>query len=291
MTWILTIVGPAFVLALPLAVPIVRETLAKYIGGFVQLHFDERIEKLKSELRQNEERLAADLRSNEQQLRSLMEVTLSLRSSRQAALDARRLQAVEKLWSAKVATDRMIVAAKLVSGLNLDEMFKAAEKGDGQVSQFAALLDQMTGIDFKAELPSAAATSEQPFLPTKVWLIFSAYQRVIMTSALYLKAFAVGGAKYINKDDTLKPAMLLALPEHKEYIEKYGFSGYYNLLETLDQKLLQALNEMLEGRDLDDATLKRSAEIISAIRGLRPEQELEIPESLKGPEIPAPPKP
>jgi hypothetical protein len=292
-TWIIWALETLFsfvLLASPLVVPAFREALGKYIARFVQHRFDERIEKLKSDLRLSEEKFAADLRANQQQLRSLADVTLSLRSSRQAALDARRLQAVEKLWAAKIATDRMIMAARLVSSLNMDEMFKVAETGDPKISKFAGMLDQMTGLDLKKDAIPASALTEQPFLPPKVWVIFSAYQSIIVTSVLFLKALADGASKFLNKEDLLKPTMLLALPEYKDYIEKYGFSGYYHLLEVLNKKLLQAITEMLEGRDLDDATLKRSAEIISTAQQFSVEKKLEIPESLRGPEIPDPPK-
>jgi hypothetical protein len=289
-TWILTILGTATALAAPLAVPAIRETVGKYIAGFVQHRFDARIETLKSELRLTEEKFAADLRANEQQLRLLADSALSLRSSRQAALDARRLQAVEKLWTAKTATDRMRLAAGLVSGLNLEEMFKAAENDDPKIRSFAETLDKMSGVDLEQEGMQASAVSERPFLPPNVWALFSAYQGVMFQSVMNLKALATGGTKYFKKEDTLKPVMLLALPEYKDYIDKFGFSGYYHLLDILEQKLLKNIQEMLEGKDVDNAALKRSAEIMSAVRDLTTEKRPEIPESLRGPEVPDPPE-
>jgi hypothetical protein len=253
--WLLTVIGSAFLLAAPLAVPAIREAIGKYIAAFVQHHFDERIEKLRSELRRSEEKFAAELRTNEQQLRSLTDAALSLRSSRQAALDARRLQAVEKLWAAKIASDRMRLAANLVSHLNMDEMFKAAENGDPKIQNFANTLDSLTGLDLKEEAPQMSATSERPFLSPNVWALFSAYQGVMLHSVMPLKALATGTTKYFKKEDTVKPLLLLALPEFADYIEKYGFSGYYHLLNVLEERLLKAIQEMLEGRDVDDAAL------------------------------------
>lgn len=287
---VLTVLGSVAAMATALAVPAIREAVGRYVAGFVQYHFDERIENLKSELRRGEERFAANLRANEQQLRSLAGTALSLRSNRQAALDVRRLQAVEKLWAAKIATDRMRMAAALVSGLNLEELFKAAENNDPKIRNFAEALDKLTGLDLKKEAPLASAVSERPFLPPNVWALFAAYQGVMIHSVMNLKVLAIGTTKFLKKEDTLKPLMLLALPEYKSYIEKYGFSGYYHLLDILDQKLLNAIAEMLDGKDIDESTLRRSAEIMSAVRELSAEKKPEIPESLKGPEIPEPPK-
>jgi hypothetical protein len=50
-------------------------------------------------------------------------------------------------------------------------------------------------------------------------------------------------------------------------------------------KLLVAIAEMLEGRDLDAATLKRTAEIMAATQELSVEKP-DIPKSFGGPEVP-----
>ena len=47
---------------------------------------------------------------------------------------------------------------------------------------------------------------------------------------------------------------------------------------------------MLDGNDLDAATLRRTAEIMAAEREMSVEKKPEIPESLRGPEVPDPPK-
>lgn len=275
-------------LAVALTVPAIRAAIGKYIAGFVQHHFDERIERLKSELRQSEDKFRAELRASEQTLKSLTETAFALRSNRQVALDTRRLQAVEKLWTAKIATDKWKMAAQLTSILNLEEVFKAAEKGDSRVKDFAAMLDKMTGLDLEKEAVPASAISERPFLPANVWTIFSAYQGVMLHSVMTLKILAAGATKYLKKEDTLKPQMLMALPEYENYIEKYGFSGYFNLLDILEQKLLHAITEMLDGKDVDSTTLKRSAEIIFEAREFGTEMSRKIPEELRGPEIPPP---
>jgi hypothetical protein len=270
-------------------VPAVREAAGKYVGGFVQHHFDQRIENLRSDLRRSEEKFAAELRTNEQQLRSLAETALSLRSTRQMALDARRLQAVEKLWAAKIATDRMKMAANFVSRLNLEELFKVAETGDPAIKNFGAMLDKFTGLDLEKEAPQASALSERPFLPPDVWALFSAYQGVMSHSVIVLKFLAMGTTEFLKKEDTLKPLMLLVLPEYKSFIEEHGLAGYYHLLDILEQKLLNAIAEMLDGKAVDDATLKRSADIMSAVRKLDTEARPDVPDALRDLEVPDPP--
>ena len=287
-TYALTVLGAVATILLPLIVPAIRLAVGRYIGGLVQHHFDREIEKLKSDLRRSEDKFSADLRANEQRLKSLSDTALSIQSTRQMALDARRLKAVEKLWSAKIGTDRLKLAAAFISRLDLDKVYKAAEEGDSSIGSFGAALDKLTGIDLKKEAPQLSALSERPFLPPDVWVIFSAYQGVMTHSVMILKALSIGTTEFLKKEDTLKPRMLLALPEFKKFIETYGFSGYYHLLDILEQKLLNTIAEMLDGKAVDDATLKRSVEIISAARELDAEVSPEIPNGLRGSEIPDP---
>lgn len=288
--WLLTVLGTAIALAVPFAVPAIRQAVGKYIASLVQHRFDTKIEELKSELRRNEEQFAAQLRAKEQELQSLTDTTLSLRSRRHEALDARRLQAVEKLWASKIAIDRMRTVASMVSLLKWEEVLKEVESGDPSIKEFAAVVDKLGGIDFQTEGQEISAQSEHPFLPPDVWVPFSAYQRIMLDSAVRIKAVAMGTTSLLKSEDTLQPLMLLALPEYKDYIKEHGFSGYYYLLEVLEQKLLNAITEMLDGKAMDDATLKRTAEIISAARETDISSMPEIPEELKREEVPEPPK-
>lgn len=287
-TWVSSVISTAVILILVISIPAVRAAIGKYVAGFVQNYFDQRIENLRHELRCSEEKFASYLRTNEQQLRSLTETALSLRSTRQAALDARRLQAVEKLWTAKIATDRMRMAAQALSHLNLEEVLKAAKTEHSKTQQFGEALVSFAGLDPAKAVQEASAQSERPFLSSEVWQIFSAYQGVMIHSVIIINAIASGTTQLLKKDDTLKPLMLLVLPEYTSYIEQFGFSGYYNLLDVLEQKLLNSIAEILDGNTVDEVTLKRSAAIISAARELDTKPKLKIPDELQSSEIPPP---
>ncbi|WP_045837034.1 hypothetical protein [Hyphomicrobium sp. 99] len=289
----LTTIGSIFLMAVGLTFPFVRQAVGKYVGGFVQHHFDQRIENLKSELRRTEQKFSAELDARERQLRSIADATLSLRSARQSALDVRRLQAVEKLWSAKIATDQMQIAARFLSNLNLKEVFKAAEDGDSRVQKLAENLHTMAGLD-GLDMKPASALSERPFVPADIWALFGAYQSVLIQSVAVLKALSNGGIRYLNQEDTLKPMMISVLPEKSEFIEKFGASGYYYLLGAIEQKLLAAIANFLHGRDLDDEAFRRAAEITAAVQAMTKVEEpatdvaSQIPKELRNTDIPLP---
>jgi hypothetical protein len=65
----------------------------------IQHSFDQKLEELRAKLRRDEEELKADLRSTDNEIAALRSGPLSGMASRQATLDKRRLEAIEKLWS------------------------------------------------------------------------------------------------------------------------------------------------------------------------------------------------
>jgi hypothetical protein len=289
--WISIIVSfgsTAFLLLVPLVVPAIRAALAKYVTGLVQHHFDDRLERLKSDLRQTEETVRSGLRANESRINSLTETALSLRSARQAALDARKLQAIEKLWAAKIGIDRWKLAAQIVSILNLEEAFKAAKAGDKGLEEFARAMDKSVGIQLDKQTEFPSAMSERPFLPAEVWAVYSAYVGVIIYSVMALKVLATGGARFWKNEDNQKSTMLAVLPEYQAYIEQYGVSGYYHLLDVLEQKLLNAISELLDGKDYDVAAVQRYTAIASMVGDSISDLDRAIPNELRSPEPPPP---
>jgi hypothetical protein len=267
-------------------VPYLHNAIGKFVAGFVQHNFDQRIENLKSELRRSEEKFAAELRNNDLRLRSLSESALSLRSTRQAALDTRRLEALERLWAGKCSLEKLRVAALFVSLLNTGAM--QDETDDPKLREFLSALDKASGIDLTKEGALKTVMLERPFLPQHVWVLYEAFQGVLIYAALFLKVGSLGGLKTLKKEDTTKPTMLSALPEYADYIEKYGVSGYYNLLPIIEQKLLQAISEMLDGKEADHISITRSAEIWSAVQRLDQVDDLKVPEALRDAELPTP---
>lgn len=265
--WVLSTLASAAVLALPLLSETVRAAVAKYVAGFVEHSFEARLEKLKSELRQAEERFSSEIRRKEIEIRSLTEAVLSARSTRQAGLDARRLEAAERVWKAKVGVDKWIMASAIMQSIKFDAAAKASAT-DQRVKDLFATFDGISGVDPTKELPPAA-TLERPFITPNVWALFSAYQAVVFLSVAMLKMLAngVGNPELIKQEPTAK-ILKAALPEYSDYIDQWGHAGYHELLGVLEGKLLEAIQDMLDGKDSDAATLERSSAILATIKKL-----------------------
>jgi hypothetical protein len=198
LTWILTVLGSAAVLILPLAIPMWRDTVGKYLAGLVQRRFDEQMERLRSDLRKTEESFRSDLRAKEHQIKSLSDTTLALRSSRQTALDARRLVAVERLWAAKAKLDTLKMSAKLMETIDFKKAARETTH-DANARKLFSIFDRM---DAFAKMASGTSVEpERPFLTPVVWAAFSAYQAVLMQAMVQIKFLATG----VGKPELLNP--------------------------------------------------------------------------------------
>jgi hypothetical protein len=79
---------------------LLRSVISTRLRASVQHEFYQKVEALKTDLRKSEESFKADLRSKESQIEALRSGALSGLASRKAAIDARRIQAVDQLWAA-----------------------------------------------------------------------------------------------------------------------------------------------------------------------------------------------
>ena len=86
------------------------------------------------------------------------------------------------------------------------------------------------------EKESISVEAERPFLSSSVLLCFQAYSIVLMSAVMQIKVLATSPAT-ADLLDTEHASKLLkaALPEHTEYIEKYGLAAHYPCLMSWRQ--------------------------------------------------------
>ena len=94
-------------LGLVIGVPLIglatRTSIKAFIEKRIQHGFDERLESMRAEFKRSEELLKSELRLREAERSVLHSTILSGRSQRQALLDKRRIEAVERLWASTMA--------------------------------------------------------------------------------------------------------------------------------------------------------------------------------------------
>jgi hypothetical protein len=237
-----------------------RNLIKTRLVNSVQHEFNLKLESIRSDFRQREEALKADIRAKEVDIAALRSGAMTAMASRQIALDNRRLEAIDQLWSAITALAPGKGISALVTPLRLEVVAKQA----AQNPQFRELLNAMSGgFDLKKVHFFSGSQKARPFVSPMAWALYSAYAAIILQAVLWLHIAKSGVAPkdYVSSEEINK-LVKTALPHHTEYIEKYGDAAYYFLLDELENRILEEFRRMLAGEEADKASIEKAAEIL-----------------------------
>lgn len=230
----------------------------------IQYKFDTKIENVRAEFRESEERLKSDLRLKEAEIAALQDGVLSGRANRQALLDKRRIEAVDRVWSGFVSLSVCANFAASMKVFKIEEVEKVAPS-DPRVRKAFQLIGS-----WAPALPTSPspAMNERPFVSPLAWAYYSAYSSVVSGAYFQVKAFESGLANMseIFNHQHIKDLLKAALPHQASLIDQHGSTAGYFLLDELEERLLTELRKMLEGNDLDKADLVQSAEIMKMVK-------------------------
>jgi len=232
---------------LALALWLGRNLIATRLTASVEHEFNTKIESLRADLRRKETEIAA-LRGG----------AMSALASRQIALDKRRLEAVDQLWAAVTA----LGPAKGISVFMAVMKFEAAAKEAEINPKFRQIFEALgAGFD-PSKIDFSQSAKARPFVSAMAWALFSAYQAIALQAVTKLHIVKSGiGADILDKQAATK-LVKAALPHQAEYIDKYGDAGFHYLLEELENRLLEEMQNMLKGVEADKASLDQAAEIL-----------------------------
>jgi len=249
----------------------------------IQHNFDEKLEALKAQLRRDEEQLKADLRARDDEIAALRSGALSGMASRQAALDKRRLEAIEKVWSTVIDRWQWKNLAKMVGSLKMDVALNAAAQQNDEgrkIRLFAETIWKASGLDNdNLRATTEYIDKERPFLSPMTWALFSAYRQVLNLPAVQVMVMRTGVEPKILAD--AKPIIDMvrtALPHYSDYLDQFGTSGLSLLIDDLEEKILAEIVASLKSTASDDKTVAQAAAILKAVQKVaastKPEVEL-----------------
>ncbi len=242
-----------------------RKTIATYFTRGIEHEFEKKLEKLRSELRVRENELRAEIQAGENEIAALRSGALTGIASRQAALDQRRLRAAEEIWAAVVALGPARVVSEMLSSIRFERAAKEVQTDLKMRSVFQKI---GSTIDL-TKMASSSAESARPFVPPSVWAAFLAYRTIVGRAVAKLEILKTGvGSDILNKE--LVPKLIKAvLPHQSSLVDEFGEDGYFVFVEELEANLLKEIQNMLAGHDLDETTVRKSAEIVRLSREIR----------------------
>jgi hypothetical protein len=236
-----------------------RHLIITRLTKSVEHEFNQKLESVRSQMRDSEERLKAELRTKETEISALRSGALTALASRHVAIDKRRLEAVDQLWQSVIALGTARGIAALMSTVSFEKAAPLTER-DPKAREVFEMMG--TGFDFK-NIDLTGASKARPFLSPMVWATFSALQAVVMHSVMQWHILKGGlGNKDFISNDAISNLIKAALPHYSDYIDKHGSSAYFYLLEALDTQLLKEIQQMLSGVEADINSVERAADIL-----------------------------
>jgi hypothetical protein len=252
----------------------------------IQSRFDAKLEGIKAEYRLQEERLRADLRSRDNDLESLRRNALSGAAARQAIIDKRQIEALERVWGAVVERRAQKVLLTQMQLLNLDEIRKmmptASERDRTATKNFLAVMSRVCGVENMK--PLSDVTLDRPFIDPLVWSIYTTYTS-LLTYAWAHFSFLKDGVEhqgYLKGPDDLIAIIKKVLPTAAGFLDDNGESGLFYLGDELEEKLFTTLRDVLDGRQLDETAIKRSHEIVQMAEALARTRKADLPAAPNG---------
>ena len=229
----------------------------------IENEFNEKLEKFRSQVRESEEQIKADIRAREVEIAGLRTGALTALASRQIALDKRRLEAVEQLWSSITALAPARGISALMSTVDFEKTAHSGENNPKIRQVF-----QEIGANFdERQLDLSGAARARPFLSTMAWAIFSALQAVMLHDVMRCRALSNGIINLDFVDNTAVSNLIkIALPNYTQHIDQRRSSGYNHVLDALDAGLVTELQRMLSGAEADKESLELAANILSESR-------------------------
>ena len=242
-----------------------RNWLKARIERSVQHEFDTKLENIRADLHETEERLKSDLRLKECEISALRDGVLSGRAHRQALLDKRRMDAVERVWAAVMALTPYRTVASMMFSLDLKVVFEEAPRHAG-VRKLAEIIAKLPP-DFR---PENAAKNERPFVSPMAWAYFSAFQTTLLTIYMQAKALEIGleNSNRFIRLEAIRDMLKNVLPHQANLIDQWDLTCFHLFVDELEGCILIELTKMLDGEDVDQLSIVRSAAIMKSVKSV-----------------------
>lgn len=255
---------------------LLRVPITKAIEKSISAAFDEKLEKVKSDFRREEERLGAELKARASEIDALRSGAFVNFAARQAELGRRRLLAIERVWAdvSQLAKYRHLSA--WAERLNVAAIIEDSSKGgpaerrkmsDLGTRLLGSLADPQVAKEY-----DPIASKERPFIPELTYALFTSYQQVVLWPFLLFQSMRLeSDLKLLHTENVVEVARK-ALPHYGAFLDEHGIGGVPLLVGELENAVLASLREALEQKDSDEAALAQAKAINEAVaKATKPE--------------------
>jgi hypothetical protein len=268
-SWVSLFLAIAIPIAISMVVFASKNWITARITKGVQHDFDVKLETLRAALRTSEEHLKSDLRDRETEIDALRNNVLSGSAARRTLLDKRRFEAVEKIWVTVHDLAPLKSLSQTLTILDYDGLARQAR--NPKVQQFLDAIDSTKFTD--PQTLKNIARDERLFVPEIAWAYYSAFTSVLYFNSARFKVLRSGieDQQKLITTEHIKKILKAALPHQAPLIDEWDPSFYYFFLDEIENKLLDELRKILDGKEADEAAAQQAKDILSATRSGRKE--------------------
>jgi len=226
-----------------------RRLIAERLTAGVKHEYEVKLEQVRSEIRASEER------ANAQRTTVLASLTES-----QSALTARRLDAIDSLWSSAMGYRTASPAASAWFGVFRIENL-AKHSSDPKVQELAHFVEKFSLLGAEKDKVPAVGTARL-YVSASAWLTYNAYTSVISLALVQIQAVKAGldPLKFTKSAESLE-LVKAALPAHAKLVEEFGLAALAGLLPDLEEQLLTELKASAAGRESDPESVERASRV------------------------------
>lgn len=236
--------------------------------GFILFIFKSAIstflfKKIEQKYEKEFEELKHDLRKKESEINDLRSGALTAYWTRRSALDAKKINAIEKTWEHIVRLQPAKIAVTTSNMFSLSKIADIAKTDPGIGNAF----DQIhQGVDYDL-MKSFDKRLYRPFLPLKAWAVFEAYDMIISLSVTRITS-ATGGLDLTDKIDisVFDDIINVALGDErvtKDNANPYDY--YFQSLNKLEIMFLYEVQKWMSGNDETQEEIEQAKKIVSML--------------------------
>jgi len=257
-------------LGLSAAAWLAKNLIQTRLTNAVEFEFDQKLEKLKGELREKESRIA-----------SLQSTLLSSMSTRKATLDAAKLEACNILWKAAQETVQNVGLLKMLERFDLVKTSEKA-KDDGAVRKAFGDLNTTFSVE---KFLAINATEARPYVNESAWALYWAIRTMFGLAYSWLGIIEHGQDSNLLAIQGYRESLKAALPHCASEIDSGRNDLSAAMMDDLNERLLAELRTLLDGGSSDAEHLARSVDIMRKLNQARIEPAI-TDQKIRHPDLP-----
>ncbi|MGR6275388.1 hypothetical protein ACU5SM_07350 [Escherichia coli] len=232
-----------------------RDSLGRFMAKSVEHRFDKKLEKYKSEIKENEKEL--------EQMRGYLS---SIRSGRDSLLQMKKFESAENLIKARRYLYEFNMAVTYMQMFKVDAFFENIN--DPKIQNVIDALIKPLKLDEKTiEYKKFDLDTPRLYLSDRTMKVFDIYNGIIMVSVSTLKMLELknkDASGVVTGKGTVKNIIDL-LPDTKEGFDKYGDSFMFQFHDYFRSELLTEIKNELTGSNMARDT-ESAAELALGLR-------------------------